>query len=325
MPALVIGCDEFLGAEVTRQLLFTGKTVMGISLQPYEQSENCQNRLAQLQQNANARHFQYVGNLASLSEEQLTGLGSIKSIFFLPEYDSELDHQEFVLHLSLKLLNICDMVRPRHLVFGSHYSIYPSSQLPCRVSTHTTHQPQSISSAIVHSIESLLHGFCAQKRLPCTVLRLFELYGQNATAMNLITSTFSRLWQGQEINLADVDNRVLDFVHVREAAKILIRAMDHVPRPVPATKKANAVAEMSDIIMPWQVFNLGTGIGTDSYDLMRRIAKAMNKPLKTINSLPSEQQNWVADPQELLTHMGLKPRTQLQDGLRELKPPGDKY
>lgn len=316
MPALVIGCDEFLGAEVTKQLLLTGKIVKGISLEPYEQSESCQRRLEQLQNTPNARHFEYIGNLASLTEEQLSRLDKIKSIFFLPEYDSELDHQEFVLHLSLKLLNFCDIIRPRHLVFASHYSIYPASEAPCCVSTHTTHQPQSISAAIVHAIESLLHGFCAQKQLPCTVLRLFELYGNGATELNLVTSTMERLLQGQAVNLAEMDNRVLDFVHVQEAAKIFIRAMDHVPRTVPTKVQLTADDSVSNIKMPWHVFNLGTGIGTDTNELISRIAKATNKPLKSINSLKTTQQTWVANPQDLLTHMGLKPRTKLQDGLR---------
>lgn len=302
MPALVIGCDEFLGAEVTRQLLLAGETVKGLSLQPYEQEEACKQRLALLQKNANARHFQFIGNLASFGETDQTQLSDITSIYYLPEYDCELDRQEFVLHLSLKLLNICDNIRPRHLVFGSHYSIYPSTsstlQQLCKVDAHHTHQPLSIQSAIVHAIESLLHGFCAQKRLPCTVLRLFELYGENAPELNLIESMKNRLLNDQEFNLSEFENQTLDFVCVSDAAKILIRAMEHTP----------SASHDSKHIIPWQIFNLGSGQGTSTIDLLQHLSSALNRPAKTINSLATEGQSWIADPSELMKHMGLKPR-----------------
>lgn len=325
MPALVVGCDEFLGAEVTRQLLLTGETVKGISLQPYDQDDLSKNRITTLYNNPNARHFEFIGNLINLDDEQQQQLTDVKSVYFLPEWDTELDYQEFVLHLSLKLLNICDNIQPRHLVFASHYSIYPSQNSVCSVNSHESQQPLSISAAIVHSIESLLHGFCAQKKLPCTALRLFELYGAQAPELNLVQQLINDVNNMTELNLAEIENQTLDYVHVSDAAKILIRAMVHVPcliRNVQTAQQEKFLQERmsqqtSALNIPWQTYNLGSGIGTNTYDLLTAIAKICKTPLNTTNRLPKEAQTWVADTQELLKHMGLKPRTNLQDGLQK--------
>lgn len=358
MPALVVGCDEFLGAEVTRQLLLTGETVKGISLQPYDQDDLSKSRIKALYEDPNARHFEFIGDLINLDEEQQQQLAEVKSVYFLPEWDTELDYQEFVLHLSLKLLNICDNVQPRHLVFASHYSIYPPQNDVCSVNSHESQQPLSISSAIVHSIESLLHGFCAQKQLPCTALRLFELYGTQPPALNLVEQLIREFKDNTELNLAEIENQTLDYVHVFDAAKIFIRAMAHVPcslhnaqtvvspyhygnagqasreqensspkRPQQSrfqqhnSEQQNYLQEKSiqqtmKLNIPWQVYNLGTGIGTDTHNLLKAISKADKSPCNIVNCLPTETQTWIADTQELMKHMGLKPRTTLEEGLK---------
>lgn len=316
MATLIIGCDEFLGAELTRQLLANGDSVTGLSLFPWEQSQFRTNRLEQLESNVNARHFNYIGNLGNLSEEVENKLVHINKIYFLPEFNAELEHQEFILHLTLKVLSLVDTIRPVHLVFGSHYCIYqPSPKLLCAEQTATDH-PHSVSSAIVKAIESLMHGYCAQKQLPMTVLRMFELYGKGANDLNLINQLSSKLDEDTSVNLNEIKNHILDFTYVADAAKILGRAMEHNARPQPDWH--NQAHNLSSSYAPWQIFNLGTGAGTSISELLRLISEVRERPVSIINQKSSEPLHWVADSEPLLTYMGLQPRTSLAAGLAKL-------
>lgn len=353
MASLVIGCDEFLGAEVTRQILLSGDLVKGVSLhrqnrpdaaeqtrddqpaddqpandQPNQDQTLCeptlfQQRIRSLQDNANARHFEFLGGLADIELEKEsrhkladTNITEIKHLFFIPEYDSTLEYHESVLAQTLKLLKLCTIIKPEHLVFCSHYGIYHPKQELCSVLTPTPEYPLSHSSGIVHAIESLLHGYCAQHQLPCTVLRLFELYGKGASELNITGRAHAHVTAAKEFDLSAMQNLELDFVQVSDAAKIIIRAMAHLPRQI---KNPNGNSTLSDgQELPWQVFNLGTGIGTSTLELLQRLSKSMNMLLKTANTLSSQKRSWIADPRELMTHMGLIPRTRLQDGLKQL-------
>ncbi|MCC2605841.1 NAD-dependent epimerase/dehydratase family protein [Planctobacterium marinum] len=316
MATLIIGCDEFLGAELTRQLLASGDSVTGLSLFPWEQSETRTSRLTQLESNVNARHFTYVGNLGNLSEEVENKLVHINKVYFLPEFNAELAHQEFILHLTLKVLSLVDTIRPAHLVFGSHYCIYKASALPIEAHNTATGHPHSVSSAIVKAIESLLHGYCAQKQLPITVLRMFELYGKGASELNLISRLSNALTKAAAINVSEFENHILDYTHVADAAKILVRAMEHNARPQANWKEQTD--NLSSSYAPWQIFNLGTGKGTSVSGVLKLLSDIKKQPISIINQRSSEPQCWVADATPILTHMGLQARTQLQAGLTKL-------
>ncbi|BDX07375.1 NAD-dependent epimerase/dehydratase family protein [Planctobacterium marinum] len=316
MTALVIGCDEFLGAELTQQLLFAGETVTGLSLFPWEQSEKRTARLQTIEQNTNARHFIYVGNLGNLSDDIETRLARVQKVYFLPEFNAEIEHQEFILHLTLKVLNLCDMIRPAHLVFGSHYCIYrPSSEPICADQTGTDH-PENISAAIVKAIESLLHGFCAQKQLPTTVMRIFELYGTDASEMNLVQQLKNKIEAGESCNLKELQNHQLDYVFVKDAAKILTRAMEHNARPSKSWHPQSGL--LSSSFSPWHIYDLGTGQGTSMRTLITMIAQTLRQPEQTINHYSHQNNGWVADTAPLKMHMGLQARTLLAKGLAQL-------
>lgn len=313
MTTLVIGCDEFLGAELTRQLLFAGESVTGLSLFPWEQSETRTTRLNSIQNNNNARHFNYAGNLGNLSDDIETRLARIKKVYFLPEFNAEIAHQEFILHLTLKVLSLCDLIRPNHLVFGSHYCIYrAATEAICADKTSTDH-PETISAAIVKAIESLLHGFCAQKQLPVTVLRLFELYGPDASEMNLVAQISQKIRAGESCNLNELQNRLLDYVFVKDAAKILSRAMEHSARP--AHHWQVSPESLSTSFAPWHVYDLGTGTGTTIKQLAALLSAQHKASALTINRHVGEVAGWVADTSPLQRHMGLRARTALKEGL----------
>lgn len=316
MAALVIGCDEFLGAELTQQLLFAGETVTGVSLFSWEQSEKRTARLQTIEQNTNAKHFIYGGNLGNLSDDIETRLAKVQKVYFLPEFNAEVEHQEFILHLTLKVLNLCDMIRPAHLVFGSHYCIYSPSDVPICADHTATDHPGNISAAIVKAIESLLHGFCAQKQLPTTVMRIFELYGADASDMNLVQQLKNKIEAGDSCNLKELQNHRLDYVYVKDAAKILTRAMEHNARPNKSWQ--HQPGTLSSSFSPWHVFDLGTGQATSMATLIAMIAETLNEPARTINHDRHQNSGWIADTAPLKKHMGLQARTPLSKGLAEL-------
>lgn len=314
MTTLVIGCDEFLGAELTRQLLFAGESVTGLSLFPWEQSEKRTARLSSIENNNNARHFNYAGNLGDLSDDIEARLAKIKKVYFLPEFNAEIEHQEFILHLTLKVLSLCDLIRPNHLVFGSHYCIYRAATESICADHAATDHPETISAAIVKAIESLLHGFCAQKHLPVTVLRLFELYGPDASEMNLVAQISQKIRAGEPCNLNELQNQLLDYVFVKDAAKILSRAMEHSARPALHWQPSHEA--LSTSFAPWHVYDLGTGTGTTIKQLAALISAENKASCPTINRHVGEVAGWIADTAPLLRHMGLQARTPLNEGLR---------
>lgn len=316
LTTLIIGCDEFLGSEVTRQLLMAGETVVGLSIQAFEMSPLHEHRLKQITSLSNAKHFKYMGNLGQLAELENVQLKEVRQIFYLPDFDTELVEQEFALLLALRMLSFSEQIRPRHLVFSSSYKVYCPDKKPLASRHSLTSHPQNLTAGIVKAIESLLHGFCASKRVPCTVLRLFELYGNEAASDNLVQNLLNHATQKSQINLADLNNDIFDFVYVEDAAKIVIRAMEHAARSDTLWHLTNASLNTSNA--PWHVYDVGSGIGMSHADILALIEKALNHNIPTFNNWSTEQMRWVADPTELKTHMGLKAKTTAQQGIQKL-------
>ena len=308
MTALVIGCDEFLGAEVCQQLLNHGQRVKGISLHLDAPQALRERRINRLERAINARHFEFMGKLTSLTG--LQDLQTITDVYFLPEYDCELPYLESVLHLSMKVLSICEAIRPRHLVFASHYSVYSQESEPTLSESMDTHCPNNIVSGILNALESILRGFCAQQQLPVTVLRLFEIYGKDAETLNRLNRIQKLFLAEASVNLDTIENTVLDYTNVHEAAKMLLRAMQHIAHP---NRRTTAV--QTDTAVPWQLYNLGTGIGTSTSGLFQLMSDLTGKPLNLLNSRSAPGTVRVADANALETCMGLKPTERLTEGL----------
>ncbi len=308
MTAIVLGCDELLGAVVCERVLEKGQQVYGYSLQTNISSYQKQ-KLEQLSSSGNGHHFIFQGPLLEQDWQLERQLQQQFDVYFLPSQEMAKNHAQLLLAHCLKLQALCQQLTIRHLVCSSSYKLYYPHQHTNACANELVDHPRSLQAATLRSMELLLHGLSAQCALPCTIVRLFELYGDVQAESGLVANFWQQIASGKAIELSHWHNDILDFVFVDDAAEGVIRFMEHVAMADPDWEFDEDCLDRSE--QPWRVYNLGTGEGTSVADLLKRIAEATGTELHTSGSWQPGYTRFVAEMEKTAKHLGFMPRIQL--------------
>lgn len=185
------------------------------------------------------------------------------------------------------------------LLYASTHAVY--ADVPGRLEERATLGPRGVYAAAKLSGEWLAAAECAGSLTLCTAARLFNLYGADAPAENIVSRFSAMIATGETIRLSAPAGRAIDLLHVDDAATVII-ALLVAPKLPP-------------------VVNVGTGTATSLDALARQIAMHLDRPaLLEVIDVPGAYAHDRVAAVELLTAVlpAFAPRT-LQYGLDHLR------
>jgi len=197
---------------------------------------------------------------------------------------------------TLNMLELCRLQGVPKLVFASSYVYGEPQYLP--VNEEHPLNPGSPYARSKVLGEGLCRAYHEDYSLRCTILRVFNIYGEGQSGDSLIPSILRQVPSGK-VELMDPEPR-RDFLHVSDVVEAYLKAGDH--------DQAGA-----------DVFNVGSGASYSVDDIVRLVLHAWGQEAEVRyrhQRRKSEVMDVVADFRKAKTELGWEPRVTLEQGIR---------
>ena len=287
MIILVTGAAGFIGFHLTKKLLESGHTVIGLdNLNNYYDTNLKDARLKILNKiHLNSpQYFKFIK--ADLLERDV-----IKKIF----NNHKLSH---VVHLAAQagvrysisnpdsyiqsnivgffnIIENCKNKKIKHFIYASSSSVYGgNTKIPFTENDPVDH-PVSLYGATKKSNELIAHTYSHIYNLPTTGLRFFTVYGpwgRPDMALFLFTKA---IIEGQTIKVFNNGEMIRDFTYIDDIIEGLIHLIDK-----PATSKLdfNALTpESSSSWCPYRILNIGNSNPVPLMEFIKAIEESLGK------------------------------------------------
>jgi UDP-glucose 4-epimerase len=203
---------------------------------------------------------------------------------------------------TLNLLNCCVKNGIRKFVFSSSGSVYPEN-IRGQISEDSPYEPKSPYAATKVCAEIYCKTFRSVYLMETVVLRFFNVYGprrENSSYGGAVTNFMLNMMRDQPIQLYGDGSDIRDYVYVLDVVKALMLSL---------TEGVNGE------------FNVGTGIGTSTLELIRLIGEVVSTEPKIIREKKREGDtpSRVASISKINRVTGFKPGYNLKEGLALLK------
>jgi len=323
MTILVTGAAGFIGSALTIQLLALGDKVIGIdNHNDYYNPALKDKRLARHIDHPNYTHirmdiedqkaveslfkeysFDYVVNLAAQA-------GVRYSI------ENPLAYVKTNMVGFAHILEGCRNSNVKHLVYASSSSVYgANTKLPFSIHDNIDH-PLSLYAASKKTNELMAHTYSHLYDLPTTGLRFFTVYGPWGRPDMALFSFTKAILAGEKIQVFNYGKHRRDFTYIDDIVEGVIRILRKTPisnlgwdsdSPDPGSSKA-----------PWRVYNIGNNKPVELLDYIKAIEDSLKiKAEKELLPLqPGDVPDTFADVTELINDFDFKPKTSVEQGVR---------
>jgi UDP-glucuronate 4-epimerase len=312
---LVTGAAGFIGFYIARQLLAEGCNVVGLdNLNSYYDPALKQARLNILRENS---RFSFV-------QTDLADRPSMASLFARHRFAAvvhlaaqagvrhSIDHPHAYVDANLEgFVNVLEGCRHNgcgHLIYASSSSVYgANSNLPFSVHDRTD-QPISLYAATKKANELIAHSYSHLYRLPVTGLRFFTVYGPWGRPDMAIFLFAKAIMEGKPIKLFNHGKMRRDFTYIDDVTCVIIRLIDHVPQD-----------EEQRSGPPARIYNVGNQHPQELMYVVALLEKELGRKA-IVDMLPMQPGDVVetfADVDGLMRDVGFKPKTSIEDGIRE--------
>ena len=323
MTILVTGAAGFIGSALTIQLLALGDKVIGIdNHNDYYNPALKDKRLARHIDHPNYTHirmdiedqkaveslfeeysFDYVVNLAAQA-------GVRYSI------ENPLAYVKTNMVGFAHILEGCRNSNVKHLVYASSSSVYgANTKLPFSIHDNIDH-PLSLYAASKKTNELMAHTYSHLYDLPTTGLRFFTVYGPWGRPDMALFSFTKAILAGEKIQVFNYGKHRRDFTYIDDTVEGVIRILRKTPisnlgwdsdSPDPGSSKA-----------PWRVYNIGNNKPVELLDYIKAIEDSLKiKAEKELLPLqPGDVPDTFADVTELINDFDFKPKTSVEQGVR---------
>jgi UDP-glucuronate 4-epimerase len=312
---LVTGAAGFIGFHAARQLLATGRNVVGLdSLNAYYDPALKQARLNILRGDPRFSFVQIdLADRASMSE--LFAKNRFARVLHLAAQAGvrySIDHPHAYADANLEgFVNVLEGCRHHgcgHLVYASSSSVYgANAKLPFSVDDRTDH-PVSLYAATKKANEMMAHSYSHLYRLPTTGLRFFTVYGPWGRPDMAIFLFTKAIVEGTPIPLFNHGKMQRDFTYVDDVANGILRLIDHVPGST-AGKGGGA---------PARIYNIGNNRPEDLMHVVAVLEKELGRAAvkQMLPMQPGDVLATYADIDDLTRDVGFRPQTSIEDGIR---------
>ncbi|MBL0224305.1 MAG: NAD-dependent epimerase [Geobacteraceae bacterium] len=319
---LVTGSAGFIGFHLSRYLLAEGHEVVGLdNLNDYYDVALKQDRLGQL---AGDDGFRFVR--CSLEDrpamEQLFGAEGFDKVIHLAaqagvRYSLQNPHAYITSNILgfMNILEGCRQSSIKHLVYASSSSVYGgNTQMPFSVH-HNVDHPMSLYAATKKSNELMAHTYSSLFGLPTTGLRFFTVYGPWGRPDMACFSFTKAILEGRPIDVFNHGRMQRDFTYVDDIVEGIVRVNDRIPLPDKDWNSSNP--DPSTSYAPYRIYNIGNNNPVELIHFIETLEHCLGKAARK-NLLPIQAGDvpaTYADVDELMTDVGFKPTTSIEEGI----------
>ena len=293
LRVLVSGVGGFIGAQVARRILEEGHQVFGVDDFSTGYHENVPEGLELIVHDLAKRDIH-----ESLPEKcdvilHLAGQYSGEMSFDDPVADLEKNA-----HSTLNLIHYGIAVGARRLVYASSMSVYGNvPDLP--VNEKTACRPLTCYGNSKLATERYLSIY--QKKLPCVIFRMFNVYGPGQNMANLrqgmVSIFMAQMMKGENVQVKGSLERFRDFIFIDDVVEAWHQT---------------TISDRAD----GRILNLGTGCRTSVLELLECMAQHFSLATWfTQDQTPGDQLGIYADTSNLCAVLGFDKFTDLKDGL----------
>tara|TARA_B100001057_G_scaffold255839_1_gene256086 strand:- start:479 stop:1462 length:984 start_codon:yes stop_codon:yes gene_type:complete len=147
--------------------------------------------------------------------------------------------------------------------------------------------------------ESFFYSFHSISKMPLTICRMQPMYGPRCRHDMLIWRVLDSILSGSEINKYGDGNAIRDWLHVYDAV--------------------NAILKIIEFKSEFEIFNIGTGIGTSTNEIIR-ICEKISKKKANIVKIDSVKGDayfaGLADCSEIEKKLNWKAEINIEDGIQ---------
>ena len=205
-----------------------------------------------------------------------------------------------------RLLGHCSAAGVRHFLFvSSGGTVYGDDERRVPLTEDHPLKPRSGYGALCALLEGLVTSANLQRGLPCTIVRVGNLYGpykRPSDRQGLIENITFRAINGEPIRIFGDGSEVRDYVYAEEAAERIGEVLSR-----PATN---------------QVFNLGTGQGTSTKAAVELVLWAFDLPRPAVtleHERPCDVAHVVLDSSKFAAQFGRACEIPLAEGLQRYR------
>jgi UDP-glucuronate 4-epimerase len=322
MKIMVTGTAGFIGSHLALRLLERGDEVIGIdNLNDYYDVNLKLSRLARIKDYPGFTDLRLdIADRAGIEAafkkyqpQKVVNLAAQAGV----RYSIENPHAYIDSNIVgfINILEGCRHHNVEHLVYASSSSVYGANEsMPFSVHDNVDH-PLSLYAASKKANELMAHTYSNLYQLPTTGLRFFTVYGpwgRPDMALFLFTKA---ILAGKKIDVFNYGKHRRDFTYIDDIVEGVIRTLDHTAQPNPDWSGANPDPGTSKA--PWRVYNIGNQSPVElmAYieTLERYLGKTAEKNLLPLQ--PGDVPDTFADVEALVTDVGYKPNTTIDQGI----------
>ena len=322
MTILITGAAGFIGAQLGKQLLERGETVVGIdNLNNYYDVNLKRARLTQLAHYSNFLFIQLdlvdrTGLATLFTREKfrrVVNLAAQAGVRY--SIDNPYAYVDSNLVGFVNLLENCRHHTVEHLVFASSSSVYGlNTQMPFSVHDNVDH-PISLYAATKKANELMAHTYAHLYGLPVTGLRFFTVYGPWGRPDMAYFKFTQAILNDQPIEVYNSGQMRRDFTYIDDIIEGVIRVLAQIPEPNKTWSGDNP--DPSSSPAPYRIYNIGNNQPVELMYYIETLEKALGKKakLKFLPMQPGDVPATYADISNLTQDFDFKPKTSIEVGI----------
>lgn len=303
---LVTGAAGFIGYHLSKRLLDTGASVVGIdNLDPYYDVNLKMDRIQQLTKRKN---FLFI-------KDDITDRWSMESLFSNIKFNVvvnlaaqagvrySLENPHAYINANIvgftNILEGCRHSNVKHLVFASSSSVYGSNKkLPFSVK-HNVDNPISLYAATKKANELMAHTYSHLYGVPCTGLRFFTVYGPWGRPDMALGIFAKAIMEDRPIKVFNHGRMRRDFTYIDDIIEGVVRVMS---RP-----------------NSYKIFNIGNNRTVDLEEFISVLESHLGKEAKKeyVEMQPGDVPETYADLDDFIKHVAFKPKTTICEGIKK--------
>lgn len=204
---------------------------------------------------------------------------------------------------TMTILEGCRHNQIEHLVYASSSSVYGTSTKVPFNELDNVDRPVSLYAATKKSNELMAHAYSNLYAIPTTGLRFFTVYGP-AGRPDMAPWLFTEaILKEQPIKVFNEGRMQRDFTYIDDIVEGIIRIQDLIPQDR----------------IPYALYNIGNNEAVDLSRFIAAIESATGRCAKKIDlgMQPGDVERTCADIAQLEAAVGYKPRTTIEDGVKQ--------
>lgn len=321
---LVTGAAGFIGFHLSKRLMEEGFQVIGYDcLNNYYDVALKKDRLKILSQNSDFVFFEdYLENEQKLRKVfRENDIGVVYNLAAQAGVRYSIANPRAYIDTNINgffnVLEACRENKVRHLIYASSSSVYGgNTKIPFSTSDNVDH-PISLYAATKKTNELMAHTYSHLFGIPATGLRFFTVYGPWGRPDMALFLFAKAILNNEPIKVFNYGKMIRDFTYIDDIVEGMIRLIDKIP-----AKDENWSSETgspSGSFAPYKIYNIGNNCPVELEYFISVLEKELGrKAIKEYMPIqPGDVPKTYADIRELEEDAGFRPKTPIEEGIRE--------